>query len=85
MIYEGLTRLDPNLETVPAAAKSWAYNDDATQLTFTLRPDLTYSDGSLLNAARFALFDPAQHQPGGSAGEYAGITDEMTSTPEWRS
>jgi oligopeptide transport system substrate-binding protein len=37
MIYEGLTRQDGDLATVPAAAESWAYNEDATQLTFTLR------------------------------------------------
>lgn len=83
MIYEGLTRLDPNLETVPAAAESWAYNDDATQLTFTLRPDLTYSDGSLLNAARFAYSIQRNINPE-TAGEYAGITDEIAGAPEWR-
>jgi ABC-type transport system substrate-binding protein len=55
MMYEGLTRLDENLETVPAAAESWAYNDEATQLVFQLRPDLKYSDGSLLNAKRFEI------------------------------
>ena len=33
LVYEGLTRLDANQETVPAAAESWQYNDDATQLT----------------------------------------------------
>jgi len=51
--YEGLTRLDENLETVPAAAESWEYNADATQITFTLRDGLTYSDGSALVAERF--------------------------------
>src|SRR5688572_6821403 len=50
LVYEGLTRLDTNQETVPAAAESWDYNDDATQITFHLRPDLTYSDGSPLTA-----------------------------------
>src|SRR5262245_27050361 len=54
LVYEGLTRLDANQETVPAAAESWEYNDDATQITFHLRPDLTYSDGTPLTAERFA-------------------------------
>ena len=37
LVYEGLTRLDTNQETVPAAAESWEYNEDATQITFHLR------------------------------------------------
>ena len=53
LAYEGLTRLDTNQETVPAAAESWEYNDDATQITFKLREGLTYSDGSPLTAENF--------------------------------
>ena len=53
LVYEGLTRLDTNQETVPAAAESWEYNEDATQITFQLRPDLKYSDGSPLTAENF--------------------------------
>ena len=45
LIYEGLTKFDGDLETVPAAAESWEYNEDATVLTFVLREGLTYSDG----------------------------------------
>ncbi|RPJ38920.1 MAG: peptide ABC transporter substrate-binding protein, partial [Chloroflexi bacterium] len=83
MAYEGLTRLDNQLATVPGAAESWEYNDDATQLTFKLRDGLTYSDGSPLNAKRFEYsllrnIDPA------TAGEYASITDEILGAPEWR-
>src|SRR5215217_6267069 len=33
LVYEGLTRLDANQATVPAAAESWEYNEDATQIT----------------------------------------------------
>ena len=83
LIYEGLTRLDKDLATVPGAAEKWEYNADATEMTFTLRPDLKYSDGSILNAKRFEYsilrnIDPA------TAGEYAGITDEIIGAPEWR-
>mgnify|MGYP006191901181 CR=1 FL=1 len=38
---------------IPGAAESWEYNEDATEVTFTLREGLTYSDGSLLNAQRW--------------------------------
>ena len=83
MMYEGLTKLNGDLETVPGSAESWSYNDDSTVLTFTLRDGLKYSDGSLLNAERFAYslhrnIDPA------TAGEYAAITDEIAGAPEWR-
>ena len=54
MIYEGLTKFNAKLETVPGAAEKWEYSADAKTLTFTIRKDLKYSDGSLLNAARFA-------------------------------
>src|SRR5829696_7800629 len=51
--YEGLTRFDEDLQTVPAAAESWEFNADGTILTFHLRENLTYSDGSPLTAERF--------------------------------
>jgi oligopeptide transport system substrate-binding protein len=82
-IYQGLTTFNEKLETVPGSAAKWEFNADATQLTFTLKPDLKYSDGSPLNAARFEYalqrnIDPA------TAGEYASITDEIVNAPEWR-
>jgi ABC-type oligopeptide transport system substrate-binding subunit len=36
LAYEGLTRLDKDLKTVPGAAESWQYNSDDTAITFTL-------------------------------------------------
>jgi len=53
LAYEGLTKLDDQQQTIPAAAESWEYNEDATQITFTLREGLTYSDGSALTAENF--------------------------------
>jgi oligopeptide transport system substrate-binding protein len=82
--YEGLTRLDENLETQPAAAEKWEYNEDATELTFTLREGLTYSDGSPLNAKRFEYSILRNINPE-TAGEYAQITDDIAGAAEWRS
>jgi oligopeptide transport system substrate-binding protein len=84
MIYEGLTKFDGNLETIPGAAESWEYNSDATQLTFQLRPDLKYSDGSPLNAKRFEYsiiryLDPA------TAGNYPGLMNAIVGAEEWQS
>lgn len=83
LIYEGLTTFNEKLETVPGAAESWEYNDDATQLTFHLRPGLKYSDGTPLNAARFKYSLMRNINPE-TAGEYAAITDEIKGAPEWR-
>ena len=83
LMYEGLTTYDATLATVPGAAEKWEYNDDATVLTFTLRPDLKYADGSILNAERFAYSIKRNINPE-TAGEYAQITDEIVGAPEWR-
>src|SRR5215217_1576229 len=74
--YEGLTRLDTNQETVPAAAESWDYNEDATQITFHLREGLKYSDGSPLTAENFRYAVERTCDPV-TAGEYQGILFEI--------
>ena len=76
LVYEGLTRLDTNQETVPAAAESWQYNEDGTELTFTLRPDLQYSDGSPLTAENFRYAVERTCDPN-TAGEYQSILFEI--------
>jgi oligopeptide transport system substrate-binding protein len=53
LAFEGLTRIDDELNTVPAAAESWTLNPDGLTLTFHLRDGLVYSDGSPLTAERF--------------------------------
>jgi oligopeptide transport system substrate-binding protein len=83
LIYEGLTTFNADLETVPGAAETWEYNDDATQLTFHMRDGLTYSDGTLLNAKRYEYSLLRNINPE-TAGEYAAITDEILGAPEWR-
>jgi oligopeptide transport system substrate-binding protein len=82
-VYMGLTALNEKLETVPGAAESWTWNDDATQVTFKLKPNLVYSDGSVLNAKRFEYAFQRNIDPA-TAGEYASITDEIVGAPEWR-
>lgn len=82
-IYEGVTKFDSTLATVPGAAESWEYNADGSELTFTLREGLTYSDGTVLNAERFRYSMLRNINPA-TAGEYAAITDEILGAPEWR-
>jgi oligopeptide transport system substrate-binding protein len=76
LIYEGLTKLNEDLETVPAAAESWEFNDDATELTFTLREGLTYSDGSPLTSENFRYAVERTCDPA-TAGEYQSILFEI--------
>jgi oligopeptide transport system substrate-binding protein len=82
LLYEGLTRLDDQQQTVPAAAESWEYNDDATQITFKLRPDLTYSDGSPLTAENFRYAIERTCDPV-TAGEYQSILFDIVGCAEF--
>jgi oligopeptide transport system substrate-binding protein len=70
LAYEGLTRLDKDLKTVPAAAEKWEYNADATEVTFTLRDGLKYSDGSPLTAQDFVKAVGRSLDPRGVVGDY---------------
>jgi oligopeptide transport system substrate-binding protein len=82
LAYEGLTTLDTNQETVPAAAESWEYNDDATQITFHLREGLKYSDGSPLTAENFRYAVERTCDPV-TAGEYQSILFEIVGCAEF--
>jgi len=82
LIYEGLTKFNEKLETVPGAAEKWEYNKDATELTFTIRKGIKYSDGTVLNAARFAFSIKRYINPK-TAGNYVDITNEIKGAKDW--
>ena len=82
LAYEGLTKLDTNQVTVPAAAESWEYNEDGTVLTFHLRDGLQYSDGSPLTAENFRYAVLRNCDPN-VAGEYQSITFEIVGCAEF--
>jgi ABC-type transport system substrate-binding protein len=50
LVYSALTHLDLNGNPVPELATRWAYSTDGLGLTFTLRPNLVFSDGTKLDA-----------------------------------
>jgi peptide/nickel transport system substrate-binding protein len=49
-MYDSLVRVTPKGEIIPWLAKSWKYADDAKSVTFTLRTDVKYHDGSVFDA-----------------------------------
>ncbi|MGK9148222.1 ABC transporter substrate-binding protein [Plantibacter flavus] len=48
--YDTLILRSPEGELEPMLATDWVYNDDQTQLTLTLRDDVTFSDGAEFDA-----------------------------------
>lgn len=50
LVYASLTQLDEKGNAGPGLAESWKYNADGTAVTFTLRPGLTFTDGTKLDA-----------------------------------
>lgn len=82
LAYEGLTRLDENQQTVPAAAESWEFNEEGTQVTFYLREGLQYSDGSPLTAENFRYAVERTCDPN-TAGEYQSILFEIVGCAEF--
>ncbi len=51
MIYESLVKYGKEGKIEPWLAKSWKVNADATEFTFTLREDVTFSNGEVFDAA----------------------------------
>ena len=67
-LFESLTAFDANLELRPALAESWAFDEGGRTITFHLRPDLVFSDGSPLRPSDVVrswlrLIDPQQPSP----------------------
>ena len=50
-IYQGLTRIKPDLSVEPALAESWEISDDGLTYTFALRPGVNFHDGTPLKAS----------------------------------
>ncbi len=67
--FDGLTAMDPVTQaSVPATASGWRSLDGGRTFEFTLRPDVTFHDGSRVTAEDFTfawdrLADPVTHSP----------------------
>ncbi|MDR7856994.1 peptide ABC transporter substrate-binding protein [Tissierella sp.] len=51
--FEGLMKVDPNLQVVPAMAKEYKVTPDNMTYTFTLRDDIKWSNGDPVTAGDF--------------------------------
>lgn len=80
--YEGLTKLDSELKAVPAAAEKWEFNETGDVITFTLRDDLQYSDGSPLTADRFRFAALRTCNPE-TAGQYPSLLYDVEGCQAW--
>jgi len=49
-VYEGLTKVQQDLSIAPGLAESWDVSDDSLKYTFTLPADVTFHDGSTMDA-----------------------------------
>lgn len=82
--YEGLVTYDPlTLRPSLGAASHWEFSPDGKRLTFTLRPDLKFSDGTPLTARDFVeswflVIDPKTAAP------FAALLDEVKGVQDWR-
>lgn len=50
MVYDTLVGLDPDNRPIPALATGWETQDDGLSFTFTLRDDVTFTDGTEFDA-----------------------------------
>jgi oligopeptide transport system substrate-binding protein len=67
-VFETLTTFDANLVLRPALAASWTVSGDGRQVTFHLRPGITFSDGRPIAAqdvvrSWLRIIDPATPSP----------------------
>ncbi len=84
-VFEGLTRFMGDGSVVAGLAKSWEISDDGTVYTFTLHSNVTFHDGSTMDAedVKFSL-DRARADDSTNAqkGLFAGITDVTVVDPQ---
>jgi peptide/nickel transport system substrate-binding protein len=80
LVYSSLTRIDAKGNAVPDLARSWDYSSTGRQVTFHLRPGLTFSDGTPVNAAAVkAAIERAKTQKNSALfGDLTSITSVTT-------
>ncbi len=67
-LYNGLVRLDDNLQVVPDVARQWRVSDDGLTYTFALREDVVFHNGQRLTVDDVVysfrrIMSPQTHSP----------------------
>lgn len=76
-VFDTLLHCEADGTVVPKAAEDYELNEDSTELTMTLRDDMTFSDGTPVDAeAAAATIRHMQESGGSDAGRVAGIEIE---------
>ncbi len=83
-LMEGLTQYDDNLNPIPAIAKRWEFSEDGKTITFYLREDVTWTDGTPVTAEQFVyswrrLLNPQ------TAAQYAYFLFDVVNAAEYNS
>ncbi len=85
-VWEGLTTFDPAAQVQPALAESWEVSEGGHRLTFTLRPGITFSDGTPITspdvvASWLRIIDPVTPGPlSGLLTDIIGAAEYMAGT-----
>jgi peptide/nickel transport system substrate-binding protein len=80
-IFETLVAFDDQMNLRPHLATSWTVSDDGLEYVFTLRDDVTFHDGTPLNAEAVKFtFDRAQGLIDGRQSRYATLLSQLDRT-----
>lgn len=83
LIFEGLVGLDSRLEPVPRLATKWERSSDGKIVTFTLRPNVTWHDGTPFTAQDVAFtFQAIRETEGASPWKAYMASVDSLSTPD---
>ncbi len=66
-LFNGLVRLNENLEIIPDIAESWSISPDGTRYTFHLRRDVRFSNNRILSSADVKYSFERILDPGGKS------------------
>ncbi|MDV7352792.1 ABC transporter substrate-binding protein [Rhodococcus oxybenzonivorans] len=84
-LYDQLIRVDKSdgkTSLQPMVAERWSYSPDVRSITFDLRDDVTFHDGTPVNAAAVkASIERAQTLPGSTVTEYFSMVERIE-TPD---